>query len=99
MRQTISRICGFFSAVLLLAIGILGLVPIWPWWVWITLGIAGLLFILGEFIWQRRDADRRDPSGQSQTGGADSQNLQAGRDDPDDRVLAPDHGRHHDQPS
>jgi hypothetical protein len=80
--HTIGRVCGLLASIVILAVGILGLVPIWPRWVWITLGVAGLLFILGQFIWGRRGAGAKPAAkvNQSQEGGVGSMNFQAGRD-------------------
>jgi len=79
MKRAIGRACGLLGGALALAVGILGLVPIWPNWLWISLGIAGLLFILGQFLWERRDEPVASIR-QRQQSGKKSTNNQAGRD-------------------
>lgn len=82
MRPAIGRISGALASVVALAIGVLGLVPVCPRWIWITLALAGLSLILAQFIFERRSDERLNKRGicQRQHGGAGSQNLQAARD-------------------
>jgi flagellar biosynthesis component FlhA len=83
LGRTIGRIFASLAAIVALAVGILGLVPICPTWVWITLGALGLVLIVGQYIWETQGresegAPRRVK--QSQDGGRKSTNNQAGRD-------------------
>lgn len=83
MGNTIGRLSGLLAAIVLLTIGILGIVPVVPKGAWIGLGIAGLVFILGQFAWERRsgsDTPSAEVVTQRQTGGPKSRNYQAGRD-------------------
>jgi hypothetical protein len=86
----VARVGGAIASVIALAVGLLGLVPSWPKWLLIALGVAGLIAIVVQFFWERRGARASaaaDAGGQqvgdvrqTQTGGPSSQNWQAGRD-------------------
>ncbi len=86
----VARIGGAVASAISLAAGLLGLVSSWPKWLLIALGVAGLVAIVVQFFWERRSARASavaDAGGQqvgdvrqTQTGGPNSQNWQAGRD-------------------
>jgi hypothetical protein len=83
LGKIIGRICGSLAAIVALTVGILGLVPICPKWVWITLGALGFVLIVGQYVWetQGRDSDGMPQRvKQKQEGGRKSTNNQAGRD-------------------
>lgn len=82
MRPAIGRISGALASVVALTIGVLGLIPVCPRWLWISLALAGLSLIVAQFVFERRSEERLYRGGirQRQQGGARSQNLQAARD-------------------
>jgi len=82
MGRNLARFGGALFSVVALVIGVLGLVHIWPRWVWIALGVAGLVGIAIQFFWERHNSDgpRVTEVKQSQRVGPWSQNRQAGQD-------------------
>jgi hypothetical protein len=84
MGKNIGRVCGLLGSLVVLALGVIGITPFAPRWAWITLGVAGALFIIGEFIYARQRTDSGDsepkPVQQTQVSGNGSTNNQAGGD-------------------
>jgi hypothetical protein len=82
MGRNLARVGTALVSVVVLVIGVLGLVQFWPSWVWIALGVAGLVGIAIEFLWERHNSGGPQVTGvkQSQRGGRGSQERQAGRD-------------------
>ncbi len=80
MRGNLARLGGALISVVALVIGVLDLVHIWPQWVWIALGVAGLVGIAIQFFWERHSGAERQVTEvkQSQRGGRGSQNFQTG---------------------
>jgi sugar phosphate permease len=79
----LARIGGAAASAIALVVGLLGLVHSWPQWVLISLGVAGLVAIVFQFFWERRDNPGEQGvniARQHQRSGAGSQNWQAGRD-------------------
>jgi hypothetical protein len=79
----LARIGGAAASAIALVVGLLGLVHSWPQWLLISLGAAGLVGIVLQFFWKRRNSSVEQGvrvARQDQRGGAGSQNWQAGRD-------------------
>jgi hypothetical protein len=85
VKRNFARFGVALVSAVVLAIGVLSLVDFWPRWVWITLGVLGLVGIVVQFVWERHGADSGEPPvtntvNQKQRGGKGSTNNQAGRD-------------------
>ncbi len=89
----LARFGGAAASVITLVVGLLGLVPSWPRWVLIALGVAGIIAIAVQFFWDRQRGGKQSPNvRQSQRGGAGSRNLQAGGDIRLDGGMGDRHG-------
>lgn len=85
MKQNLARVGVALVSVVVLTIGVLSLVDFWPRWVWISLGVLGLVGIIVQFVWERQGGGSgglpdTGAVNQTQRGGKRSTNLQAGRD-------------------
>lgn len=83
MHGMVGRVAGAVVSVVALAMGVLDLAPVWPWWVWVGLGIVGFIAIAVQLALERRGGGESGSStavNQTQTGGTGSTNFQAGRD-------------------
>lgn len=82
MSKNVGRVCGLLASIVLLAIGVIGAVPVVPKWAWITLGILGLVFVIGEFALGRQvsNGDSAAAKKQSQNLDGHSIGFQASRD-------------------
>jgi hypothetical protein len=85
MKRNLARIGLAIISLAMLAIGVLSLVDFWPRWVWISLGLVGLVGIVIQFLAERQAQHGAALLGsttvnQRQHGGRGSTNNQAGRD-------------------